>query len=116
MSLLNLFWHLNVTDNTKYLIVIGLFVTVLIACYFGGTRKKTTKKLKNKKHNIPKFDDAYVDYLTKPKLSMCEQKYMQCKESNFINDSEAFCVPCLDDGNAPNFFYDSNKKEWIKTN
>lgn len=45
MSLINLFWDLNVTDNTKYLIVLSLIICIMCMCYFSG-KKKTHKKKK----------------------------------------------------------------------
>ncbi|ARF12421.1 hypothetical protein Klosneuvirus_5_91 [Klosneuvirus KNV1] len=112
MSLLNLFWHLNVTDNTKTIMVLGIIVLIIVMCYFSG-KKKSNKKIK-KKH-LNNLDDTYINYLTKLKPSMCEKRYMQCKESNVLNGSDDFCVPCLNDGKSPNFFYDPEKKEWIKS-
>lgn len=112
MSLLDLFWNLNVTDTTKLAMVLGIIVIIIGMCYFSG-KKKPFKKIK-RKNILNNLDDTYINYLTKKKPSKCERRYMECKESNILNNSNNFCVPCLDDGTSPNFFYDSETKEWIK--
>jgi hypothetical protein len=113
MSILNLFWHLNVNDSTKLMMILGIIVLIIIMCWYTG-KKKPSKKVKVK-HLVNNIDDTYINYLTKKNPSVCEKRYMQCKESNVINGGNDFCVPCLNDGDAPNFFYDSEKEEWIKS-
>ena len=46
MSLINLFWNLNVTDSTKYLMIFGLMVCIMCMCYFSGHKKNIKKKNK----------------------------------------------------------------------
>jgi len=92
--------------------VLGVIVLIFVMCYFSG-KKKSLKKIK-KKHLVNNVDNTYINYLTKKKPSTCEKRYMRCKESNILNGSDDFCVPCLNDGMAPNFFYDPDRKEWVK--
>lgn len=112
MSLLNLFWHLDVNNNTKLVMILSIIVLIIVMCYFSG-KKKSNKKIKRK--HLNNLDDTYINYLTKKNPSKCETRYMQCKDTNVLNESNDFCVPCLDDGKSPNFFYNSDKKEWVKT-
>lgn len=54
MNILNLFWNLNVTDNTKSIIIFSIIVLIIVMCYFRG--KKSSNKNK-KKHKINKSDE-----------------------------------------------------------
>lgn len=96
MSLINLFWELNVSDTTKNLIIVGIIVGILALCFFSG--KKKIKKT-NKINKINK--------------TKCERNYMKCMENNIKNKKNDFCYPCLDDGNAPDFFFNPKTSEWI---
>jgi hypothetical protein len=93
-SILNLFWNLNTTDNTKYIIIIVIIIGILTLCIFSG--KKKTHKRNNKKK------------------TKCEDSYMKCMQNNIRNNRNDFCYPCLDDGNAPDFFLNPHTKQWIK--
>jgi hypothetical protein len=53
MSLINLFWHLNVTEQTKYLILFGVVVMIFLLCLIGGKKKK----YKNKKKYYAKINN-----------------------------------------------------------
>ncbi|ARF10114.1 hypothetical protein Indivirus_17_2 [Indivirus ILV1] len=49
MSIIDLFWHLDISDTSKYLIICSLFVCLIISCTLAGKRnkKKKFKKIKN---------------------------------------------------------------------
>lgn len=53
MSIINLFWHLNISDTTKYMLIFGLIFCLLSYCFFSGTKgkKKDNKKKKSKTKN-----------------------------------------------------------------
>lgn len=97
-SILNLFWNLNTTDNTKYIIIFLVIICIIALCFFSG-KKKTTRKNKSVK-------------LSSTPSTKCERNYVKCMENNIKNKRNDFCYPCLDDGNAPDFFYDPKIKEW----
>lgn len=99
MSIIELFWYLDVTDNTKYLIIFGIIVCVLITCIMNG-KKKVHKKTK-KKHE---------------QLTKCQSNYLKCIKNNMVNNTENFCYPCFNNGNEPDFFYDSQTNQWITPN
>lgn len=48
MGCIDLLWNLNVSDNTKYLIILGLIVCSLLFCLLNGKKKK--KKKNNNKY------------------------------------------------------------------
>ena len=100
MSLINLFWELNVSDTTKTLLVIGIIVSILALCVFSGKKKTNRMNKRNNKNKAPS--------------TKCERNYMKCMENNIQNKRNDFCYPCLDDGNAPDFFYNSKTNEWLK--
>jgi len=124
MSIIELFWHLNVTDNTKYLIFISMIICVLIMCMMNG-KKKFTKIKKNastgkikklnklKKHNVD-LDREYIDYFMKQSPTKCQSNYIQCTENNILNKKNEFCYPCMHNGNYPNFFYNPDINQWVK--
>ena len=92
MSLINLFWELNVGDTTKTVLIVGIIVSILALCVFSG-KNKTNKK-------------------NKPS-SKCERNYTKCMENNIKNKKNDFCYPCLNDGNAPDFFFNPKTNEWV---
>lgn len=98
MSLINLFWNLNISDTSKYLIVIGFFLSIFLLCFLNG-KKNNTKKIKQKQ---------------KKKTTKCEENYLTCMQNNIKNNKNDFCYPCLDDGSRPDFFFDTKSQEWIK--
>lgn len=97
MSIINLFWHLNVTDQTKYLMLFGMILCIIGMCLLGG-------KKKNKKNNV-KYNN----------LTKCQQNYMNCVENNIKNKTNNFCYPCLNDGSAPDFFYNPQSDNWVSS-
>ena len=48
MSIIELFWYLNVSESTKYYIIFGAIMCIMLMCIFNG-KKKTTRKNKKKK-------------------------------------------------------------------
>lgn len=102
MSIIELFWHLDVSDNTKFLIIIGIIICVFVSCILNG--KKNNKK-KSKKSNKSNND-----------LTPCQQNYMQCVNDNMRNNTNNYCYPCLDNGNSPDFFYNPQIGQWVKLN
>jgi|694.fasta_scaffold105971_2 hypothetical protein len=107
MSVIELLWHLNVTEKTKYLIIIGFIVCIMLLCIYNG-KKKTVKNKKIKNNKI------YKEYYNKLKPTNCQTKYMQCVQNNIINEKNEFCYPCLENGNSPDFFYNPQLNEWIQ--
>lgn len=89
MAILDLLWDINVSDNTKYLIIICLLVGLFIFCAFSGKKKG--------------------------KMTECQKKYKKCLRYNKKNKAKRFCYPCLEDGSAPDFFYNRNG-EWVSYN
>lgn len=108
MSVIELLWYLNVTDGTKYLIILGFIICVLIMCMING-KKKNKKNRKKKSQNYDNYDN-YDNYSP----TKCQSNYLKCMENNIKNDTNEFCYPCLNDGNAPDFFYNPQIKEWVK--
>ena len=94
MSLINLFWHLNVSDQTKYLILFGMIVCIAGLCLLGG-KKKNSSKNKN--------------------LTKCQQNYKNCVENNIKKGTNNFCYPCFNDGTAPDFFYNHQLENWVSS-
>jgi hypothetical protein len=92
--LIDFFWHLNVSDTTKYLILTGFCVSVLLLCLYTGKKKKAKK---NKK-------------------TSCQKKYANCINNNMINGTNNFCYPCLNNGQAPDFFYNPQMDQWVTQN
>ena len=94
MSIINLFWHLNVSDQTKYLILLGSIVFILGMCLLGGKKKKKSNT---------------------SKLTKCQQNYFNCVENNKKNKTNNFCYPCFEDGSAPDFFYNPQLESWVSS-
>ena len=91
MSIIELFWYLNVTDTTRYLIIIGVIIFILALCIING-----------KKNNHKK------------KQTKCQTNYKKCIRNNKKNKTNNFCYPCLDNGNSPDFFYNQQIGQWVK--
>ncbi|QKF94395.1 hypothetical protein QKU48_gp0937 [Fadolivirus algeromassiliense] len=108
MSIIELFWHLDVSENTKYLIVLGIIVCMFLTCIYNGKKKKLIKKQKN--------DKQYMDYYNINKPTKCQSNYMKCVDDNIKNKTNNFCYPCLDNGSSPDFFYNPKIGEWVKIN
>ena len=49
MSVIYLFWHLNISDTSRYLLIIGIMVCILGSCFINGRKKKHYNKIKRKK-------------------------------------------------------------------
>ena len=86
MGIVDLVWYLNVNDSTKYMMFLGFFVCIFLYCFVSGKKRKKPKK----------------------KKTGCQKSYDACMSKNRINGTNNFCYPCFDDGQAPDFFYDSN--------
>lgn len=61
MTILDLLWNINVSDNTKYLFIIGLIICLLIYCVMKGKKKNKKIKKNNKKkpHYFNKFNPIF---------------------------------------------------------
>lgn len=47
MSIIDLFWHLNIDDTSKYLIILGIVICLVVSCTLAGKKKKKkSKKIK----------------------------------------------------------------------
>lgn len=47
MSIIDLFWHLDIEDTSKYLIILGLIICLVVSCTMAGKKKKKkSKKIK----------------------------------------------------------------------
>lgn len=46
MSIIDLFWHLDISNTSKYLIIFGLIVCLIVSCTLTGKKKKKVKKIK----------------------------------------------------------------------
>lgn len=127
MSVIELLWHLNVTDGTKYLIIFGMIVCILVMCVMNGEKNNKYKK-KNKLKRYNEREDreereeredmgwikgrkngGYVNYPTQ-----CQSNYTKCVENNIMFGNNEFCYPCLNDGNSPDFFYNPQINQWVK--
>jgi hypothetical protein len=113
MSVIELLWHLNVTDTTKYLIIFGIIVCILMMCVMNGQKKNKNKK-KNKSFGHNNQDKEYVKYFMKSSPTKCQTNYMKCMENNINSGGNDFCYPCLDNGNSPDFFYNPQINQWVK--
>jgi hypothetical protein len=105
MSVIELLWYLNVTESTKYLIILGFIICVLIMCMMNG--KKKNKKSRKNKSQKSQSDNSYFP-------TKCQSNYLKCMEDNIKSGTNEFCYPCLNDGNAPDFFYNPQINEWVK--
>lgn len=108
MSLLNLFWNLNVTDNTKYIIIGTIIVGILVLCFYSGNKK--TSYTNNK---ITQYIHQLVNEPSSIKPTNCQKKYNKCMLNNIINGTDDHCYPCLNDGTSPDFFFNNKTGEWI---
>ena len=84
-TLINLFTHLNVTDGTKYFIIISVIIGIFMLCMMNGKKKKDKKDHKIKK-------------------SLCKKNYMKCIKENIRNNTNNFCYPCLNSSNNQSDF------------
>lgn len=128
MSVIELLWYLNVTDNTKYLIFFGIIVCMMMICVMNGKKTNNNKKRNklnkyknnNSYNNLNKEDTEYINYFMKSSPTKCQSNYMKCIENNVKNnknEQEAeFCYPCLNNGNSPDFFYNPQINQWVKLN
>jgi len=53
MSVIDLFWHLDLNDQTKYIIIFGLIVCLILCCTLAGKKKgiNKIKGIKRRKNN-----------------------------------------------------------------
>ena len=49
MSVIDLFWHLDLNDQTKYIIIFGLIVCLVLCCTLAGKKKNKIRQGKKKK-------------------------------------------------------------------
>ena len=104
MGIIDLFWQLNVSDSTKYvLILVGVLVGCVLCVCLG--KKKTTKI----------DDDAYNEYRGKFPKTKCQQNYVNCVENNQFKGKSNVCFPCANDGSGADFVYDHVSREMLKT-
>lgn len=47
MSVIELFWYLNVNDTSKYLIILAIIICLVASCTLAGRKKKIKKKKPN---------------------------------------------------------------------
>lgn len=120
MSVIELLWHLNVTDTTKYMIFFSLIICILVMCVINGKKKNINKKKKKKNkyngnnYNLNNQEEEYADYFMNQNPTKCQSNYMKCMEGNVMNGTNEFCYPCLNNGNSPDFFYNPQINEWVK--
>jgi len=134
MSVIEILWQLNVTDTTKYLVVIGIVICTLFLLIV-TSKKKNKNKNKNKNKKISKtnhftnntnnntnnninqvdIDKEYFEYYTQNKPTKCQNNYIQCVETNVKNGTDKYCYPCMNDGNAPDFAYNPQLGQWVKS-
>jgi hypothetical protein len=124
MSAINLFWQLDISDETKYLLVFLIIMCIVAVGVYNKNKNKKSKAKKDNKYfnkNINKtpinknffHDDYYNEYLNKRNLNKCHHKYMECVENNARNGTDEFCYPCLNGGNKPDYFYNQETNEWV---
>jgi len=90
MSIIELFWYLDVNETTKYLIILGIMMCVLLMCIFNGKKKNKNKK-----------------------RTKCQSKYLKCMKNNIKNNKNDFCYPCLPNGNPPDFFFNPQTNQLL---
>ena len=115
MSVIELLWHLNVTDTTKYLIFFGIIMCILMMCMMNGKKKNINIKKKKKKNSKYDYESEEL-YFNGSIPTRCQTNFMKCVNDNQQNGTNEFCYPCLDNGNAPDFFYNPQINEWVKLN
>ncbi len=54
MSIIDLFWHLNIDEKTRYLLFLLLIICIIGSCLMNGKRNKKKNIHKNKKKYIHK--------------------------------------------------------------
>lgn len=89
MAIIELLWHLDISNNSKYLIIIGIIVSVMLLCVFAGKKKNKSNKTKSK----------------------CQKKYKKCMKDNLANNTNNFCYPCLNNGKPIDFVYDTESNQ-----
>jgi hypothetical protein len=113
MSVMDLFWQLNVSDETKYLFMFFIIICVFAICFYNKKNKNKNKLKKRKRYNPNYNDDYYNQYMKRGKLTKCHRNYVNCVDNNIKNNTNEFCYPCLNDGVKQDFFYDPVSKEWL---
>ena len=91
MSLIELFWHLDVTENTRYMLIFVVIVIILGLCVMNGKKKLNKNKKKTK----------------------CQKNYYKCMKKNLKNGTNDFCYPCMQNGDASDFFYNPQTNQWV---
>ena len=112
MSVINLFWQLDITDTTKYLLICLIIFCVFFICYMNKNKKKN--KISSKEKALLK-DEYYRNYMKQKNLTQCHKRYMNCVENNIKNQTDEFCYPCINNGMKQDFFYDPVSKEWLSS-
>ena len=90
MSVIDLIWYLNITDQTKYIVFIGFFVCLLIYCIYKGKKKRSKK-------------------------SKCQKNYDSCVKKNITYGTNNYCFPCSKDGSPVNFVYNEQSGQLMKS-
>jgi Tfp pilus assembly protein PilO len=116
MSAINLFWQLDISDTTKYLLIFLIIVCIFLTCYMNKNKNKNIIKNKSlKQENTPLKDEYYSNYMKQKNLTQCHKRYMNCVENNMENGTDEFCYPCINNGKKQDFFYDPVSKEWLSS-
>lgn len=124
MSVLDILWQLNVTDTTKYLIIVGIVICILFIFIMSAKKKEKysnltkpkNKQKKSKKSNLDQvdIDKEYFEYYHEKKPTKCQFNYIKCVEDNVKNKTNKYCYPCMENGNAPDFSYNPVLNQWVK--
>lgn len=132
--MIDILWNLDINDTSKYIIVCGIFICTLFLLVSNAKRKDLYKNVvldknptgkksvntnMNRSTNANKFgsvdiDKDYFNYAKKNNPSKCENTYVKCVEDNIKNKTNNYCYPCMSNGNAPNFAYNPDIKQWVK--
>jgi hypothetical protein len=111
MSSLEILWHLNMNDKTKYLLILGGFVLVILCCVLNV--KKKSKKSKKRKNKKIMNDNFYTGYKMMNNPTKCQQDYIKCVENKTNGIGNQFCYPCQYDGTYPDTMYDPVMKQYV---
>lgn len=100
MSALELIWKLDISDNKKYLLIIIGIICLCVVCSMIPKKKK---------------QEMMAEVPTGQPKTKCQSEYDKCQLRNKQNNTKDFCYPCFQNGQAPDFFFDSDSQQWIKS-
>lgn len=143
MEFAQVFWQFDCEGQTKIIIGV-IFCALFLGCLILNKKRNDKKKEEayrqfgypthnimnglnnsinpnvpqkvNKPNNLNRLlnDKYYLQYKQRNNPTKCEQKYIQCMESNHINNfSDYFCYPCDKDGSFKDKVYNPLTKKWI---